>query len=104
MAQLIVGLTPALAAALVRGVRTRNTTRLHHLTTRANLDLRPQHARSLDELRDSPTMLEPAAEGDETIWFWAETGDGDQPADLGAELLDIPGVTAAYVKPQDGPP
>lgn len=94
MAQLIVGLTPALAAALTRGDRTRDTERLHHLTHEARIDLRPQT---------------PRGQGDEpTVWFWAETGARDQSDEqsesLGAALREIPGVTAAYVKPQDGPP
>lgn len=105
MAQLIVGMTPALASALARGVRTKDTSRLQHLTTAARLDLKPQHTRSLDALRTSPPQ-EGAGGAEETVWFWAETGD-DQQADLGAALEDIlgvPGVTAAYVKPPDGPP
>ena len=104
VAQLIVGLTPALASALARGVHTRDTTRLHHLTTSAHLDLQPQHARSLDALRTAPAGGPSDADDDETIWFWAETGDGDQPTDLGIQLLSIPGVTAAYVKPPDEAP
>jgi hypothetical protein len=104
VAQLIVGLSPALASALARGVRTRDTTRLHHLTTSAHLDLQPQHARSLDALRTAPVGDASDAADDETVWFWAETGDGDQSTDLGTQLLGIPGVTAAYVKPPDGPP
>jgi hypothetical protein len=113
VAQLIVGMTPALASALARGEHTKDTSRLQHLTTRAHLDLKPQHVRSLDPLRTTPPQEGPGGD-EETIWFWAETGD-DQPGHLGAALDDVldnilddivgvPGVTAAYVKPPDGPP
>lgn len=95
MAQLIVGLTPALAAALSRGDRTRDTTRLRHLTRQARIDLHPQTERDLGD-------------GESTVWYWAETGTGstsDRQYDaLRAALLDLPGVTAAYVKPEDAPP
>lgn len=100
MAQLIVGMTPTLAAALARGDRTRDTTRLHHLTHQARLDLKPQADRALDPSGD-----------ESTVWYWAETGTRDQSDDqtdqLGAaleEIREIPGVTAAYMKPEDGPP
>jgi hypothetical protein len=109
VAQLIVGMTPALASALARGVQTKDISRLQHLTTRAHLDLQPQHVRSLDALRATPPQ-EGRGGGEETVWFWAETGE-DQPRDLGAalddilgDILGVPGVTAAYVKPPDGPP
>jgi hypothetical protein len=113
VAQLIVGMTPALASALARGVHTKDTSRLQHLTTRARLDLKPQHARSLDALRATPPLPGPGGD-EETVWFWAETGD-DQARDPGADvddlldtilgdILGVPGVTAAYVKPPDGPP
>ncbi len=119
MAQLIVGMTPALASALARGVRTTDTSRLQLLTSRAHLDLKPQHTRSLDALRTAPAQGGPEA-SEETIWFWAETGDdqqgedrshdslGERPhdvlTDVLQDILDVPGVTAAYVKPPDGPP
>jgi hypothetical protein len=109
VAQLIVGMTPTLASALARGEQTTDTSRLQHLTTRAHLDLRPQHVRSLDALRTTPAQQEPGGD-EETVWFWAETGD-DPPGHFGAALddvlggiLGVPGVTAAYVKPPDGPP
>ena len=101
MAQLIVGLTPALARALARGEQTRDTTRLRDITARAQVELRPQTARCLDALDTEPdgdADLEP------TVWFFIETDDGDQPDDLDAQLLRIPGVTAAYVTPDQGPP
>ena len=87
MAQLIVGLTPTLARALARGERTRDTTRLR------DLELTPQRARSLDN--------EDPEEAEEIVWFSAET---DDPDDLSTQLLRIPGVTAAYATPPQGPP
>ena len=105
MAQLIVGLTPALARALARGEQTRDTTRLRDITAQAQVELRPQTARSLDAL---DTELGGVGTGDAdpepTVWFFIETDDGDQPDDLDAQLLRIPGVTAAYVTPDQGPP
>jgi len=96
MAQLIVGLTPTLARALARGERTRDTTRLRDLTTTARLELTPQHSRSLDEQdAEGPEDSEPV------VWFSAESDDAD---DLTTRLLEIPGVTAAYVTPPQGPP
>ena len=94
MAQLIVGLTPALARALARGDRTRATTRLRDITAQARVELRPQSVRSLDDLD--------AVEAEPTVWFSID--DGDHPDDLDAQLLRIPGVTAAYVTPDQGPP
>jgi hypothetical protein len=94
MAQLIVGLTPALARALARGDRTRATTHLRDITARARVELRPQSVRSLDELD--------AVETEPTVWFSID--DGDHPDDLDAQLLRIPGVTAAYATPDQGPP
>ena len=44
------------------------------------------------------------ADPEPTVWFFIETDDGDQPDDLDAQLLRIPGVTAAYVTPDQGPP
>jgi hypothetical protein len=110
MALLIVGLTPALARALARGERTRDTTRLRDITAQARVELRPQNVRSLDPLDTEPddasvdaTTVDAA--GDEpTVWFYIETDDGDHPDDLEAQLLRIPGVTAAYVTPDQGPP
>lgn len=108
MAQLIVGLTPALARALARGEQTRDTTRLRDITAQAQVELRPQTARSLDALDALDT--EPGGDGtgdadpEPTVWFFIETDDGDQPDDLDAQLLRIPGVTAAYVTPDQGPP
>jgi hypothetical protein len=112
VAQLIVGLTPALARALARGERTRDTTRLRDITAQARVELRPQTVRSLDRLEslDSEPDTEPDdasgdTAGDEpTVWFVIETDDGDQPNDLDVQLLRIPGVTAAYVTPDQGPP
>ncbi|MEP6648475.1 MAG: hypothetical protein ABJA74_00980 [Lapillicoccus sp.] len=105
MAQLIVGLTPALARALARGERTRDTTRLRDITARACVELQPQTTRSLDST-DTGHDDEPgdAAGAEPTVWFSVETGDGEQPDDLDAQLLRIPGVTAAYVTPDQGPP
>ena len=94
MAQLIVGLTPALARALARGDRTRATTRLRDITAQARVELRPQSVRSLDELD--------AVETEPTVWFSID--DGDHPDDLDTQLLRIPGVTAAYATPDQGPP
>ena len=92
MAQLIVGLTPALARALTSGERTSDTTRLRDITTQACIELKPQTERSLD-----------TAETEPTVWFYAEAGAETQLEDLDA-LLRIPGVTAAYVTPDQGPP
>lgn len=103
VAQLIVGLTPALASAIARGVSTVDTTRLQHLTTRAHLDLKPQHTRSFDALREHPPAPATDDDEDETVWFWADTGDSDT-AELGPALLEVPGVTAAYVSAPEGPP
>lgn len=96
MAQLIVGLTPTLARALARGERTRGTTRLRDLTTSARLELTPQRLRSLDE-----EDAEISEDADAIVWFSAETDDAD---DVSSQLLRIPGVTAAYVTPPQGPP
>jgi hypothetical protein len=38
------------------------------------------------------------------VWFVIETDDADHPDDLDAQLLRVPGVTAAYVTPDQGPP
>ncbi len=54
MAQLIVGLTPALARALARGDRTTDVELLHDVTAQAQVELRPQTARSLDALDAEP--------------------------------------------------
>ena len=106
MAQLIVGLTPALARALARGERTRDTTRLRNITAQARVELRPQTVRSLDSEPDTePDDPSDDADREEaTVWFFVETDDGDHPNDLDAQLLRIPGVTAAYVTPDQGPP
>jgi len=105
MAQLIVGLTPALARALARGEQTRDTTRLRDITAQAQVELRPQTARSLDALDTEPDGDGTGdADPEPTVWFFIETDDGDQPDDLDAQLLRIPGVTAAYVTPDQGPP
>ena len=105
MAQLIVGLTPALARALARGEQTRDTTRLRDITAQAQVELRPQTARSLDELDTEPDDDGTGDAGPEpTVWFVIETDDGEQPDDLDAQLLRVPGVTAAYVTPDQGPP
>ena len=103
MAQLIVGLTPALARALARGDATTDVELLHDVTAHARVELRPQTARSLEALDAAPGPGDDAgSEG--TVWFSVETGDGDQPDDLDTQLLRIPGVTAAYVTPDQGPP
>ena len=61
MAQLIVGLTPALARALARGERTRDTTRLRDITAQARVELRPQTARDLStRSTPNPTVTGPA--------------------------------------------
>ena len=110
MAQLIVGLTPALARALARGERNRDTTRLRDITAQARVELRPQTVRSLDSEPDtepddpSDDPSGDAAGEEATVWFVIETDDGDHPNDLDAQLLRIPGVTAAYVTPDQGPP
>lgn len=101
MAELIVGLTPALARALARGERTRDTTRLRDIIEQADTELVPQAAaRSFDAERTDDQ--EPI--GESTVWFSAETGDDPRPRDLDAQLLRVPGVTAAYVRPDQGPP
>ncbi len=113
MAQLIVGLTPALARALARGERTRDTTRLRDITAQARVELRPQTVRALDSLDTEPgdtSDTEPddasgdAGGAESTVWFVIETDDADHPDDLDAQLLRVPGVTAAYVTPDQGPP
>ena len=105
MAQLIVGLTPALARALARGEQPRDTTRLRDITARAQVERRPQTARALDALDTEPDGDGTGdADPEPTVWFFIETDDGDQPDDLDAQLLRIPGVTAAYVTPDQGPP
>ena len=105
MAQLIVGLTPALARALARGEQTSDATRLRDITAQAQVELRPQTARSLDALDTEPDGDGTGdADPEPTVWFFIETDDGDQPDDLDAQLLRIPGVTAAYVTPDQGPP
>ena len=96
MAQLIVGLTPTLARALARGERTRDTTRLRNLTSSGRLELVPQRSRSLDE-----EETEDSGDDEPVVWLSAETDDAD---DLSTQLLRIPGVTAAYVTPPQGPP
>ena len=113
MAQLIVGLTPALARALARGERTRDTTRLRDITAQARVELRPQTVRALDSLDTEPGDASDTEPGDtsgdaggaeSTVWFVIETDDADHPDDLDAQLLRVPGVTAAYVTPDQGPP
>jgi hypothetical protein len=96
MSQLIVGLTPTLARALARGERTRDTTRLRDLTTSTRLELTPQRSRSLD-VEDN----EDSEDAEPIVWFYAETDDAE---DVSTQLLRIPGVTAAYVTPPQGPP
>lgn len=106
MAQLIVGLTPALARALARGDHTTDVERLHDVTAQAQVELRPQTARSLeaiDALGAEPGPGDDAG-SEVTVWFSVETDDGEHPADLDTQLLRIPGVTAAYVTPDQGPP
>jgi hypothetical protein len=102
VALLIVGLTPALARALARGDRTTDTALLRDITEHAKLDLRPQISRSLDDLDAEPTDRSGDA-AEATVWFSAETDGPSRPAELDA-LLRIPGVTAAYVTPDQGPP
>ncbi|HEY7989116.1 MAG TPA: hypothetical protein VIE19_07850 [Lapillicoccus sp.] len=113
VAQLIVGLTPALARALARGERTRDTTRLHDITAQARVELRPQTVRALDSLDTAPDDTTATGPGDtsaeadgaeSTVWFVVETDDAAPPEDLDALLLRVPGVTAAYVTPDQGPP
>jgi hypothetical protein len=103
MAQLIVGLTPALARALARGDRTTDVELLHDVTAQAQVELRPQTARSLEALDAEPGSGDDAG-SEATVWFSVETDDGDHPDDLDTQLLRIPGVTAAYVTPAQGPP
>ena len=64
MAQLIVGLTPALARALARGERTRDTTRLRDITAQARVELRPQTVRALDSLDTEPGDASDTEPGD----------------------------------------
>ena len=97
MAHLIVGLTPTLARALLRGDRTTEATRLRDIAARAQLDLTPQTPRALDPSRDP-------ASPEATVLFSAETATEGHSEDVDTELLQIPGVTAAYVTPDQGPP
>lgn len=97
MAQLIVGLTPMLARALLHGERTTEVTRLRDIAARAQLDLKPQTTRALDS---SPDIAQPEA----VVWFSAETATGGHSENVDTQLLQIPGVTAAYVTPDQGPP
>ena len=97
MAHLIVGLTPTLARALLRGDRTTEVTRLQDIAARAQLDLTPQTTRGLDSSED-------AAEPEATVWFSAETATEGHSQSVDLQLLQIPGVTAAYVTPDQGPP
>jgi hypothetical protein len=97
MAHLIVGLTPTLARALLRGDRTTEVVRLRDLAARAQLDLTPQTGRGLDSLADT-------AQPDATVWFSAETATEGHSESVDTQLLQIPGVTAAYVTPDQGPP
>ena len=65
-----------------------------------NPDTEPDDAS--DDASDDATV---DAAGDEpTVWFYIEMDDGDHPDDLDAQLLRIPGVTAAYVTPDQGLP
>lgn len=97
MTHLIVGLTPTLARALLRGERTTEATRLREIAARAQLDLTPQTNRALDLSQDS-------AQPEAIVWFSAETGTEGQSENVDMQLLQIPGVTAAYVTPDQGPP
>jgi hypothetical protein len=107
VALLIVGLTPTLARALTRGERTTDTARLRDIIEQAGTDLVPQTTRSLDpedtDRRESDRG-DADVEPEPTVWFSIETGDDTQPDDLDAQLLRVPGVTAAYVTPAQGPP
>jgi hypothetical protein len=103
VAQLVVGLTPALARALARGERSTDAERLRHITAQAQVELRPQSPRSLDA-RDTGAGTVGDTTADHTVWFVLDTDDGDRPDDLDAQLLRVPGVTAAWVRPDQGPP
>jgi hypothetical protein len=89
VAQLIVGMTSTLAAALARGDRTEAVARLHELTEQAGVELRPE----------STSGVRPSRAPDETIWHWADLGDEARGGALSEALVHVPGVTAAYVKP-----
>ena len=97
MAQLIVGLTPTLARALLHGEKTTEVTRLRDIAARAQLDLTPQTTRGLDLSLDT-------AQPDAVVWFSAETATEGHSENVDAQLLQIPGVAAAYVTPDQGPP
>ena len=97
MAHLIVGLTPTLARALLRGDRTTEVARLRDIAAQAQLDLTPQTTRALDSSEDT-------AQPEATVWFSAETAPDGHSQDVDTQLLQIPGVTAAYVTPDQGPP
>jgi hypothetical protein len=97
MAHLIVGLTPTLARALLRGDQTTEVTRLRDLAARAQLDLTPQTPRALEPSGD-------AAQPEAIVWFSAETATEGSSENVDTQLLQIPGVTAAYVTPDQGPP
>ncbi|HWI33722.1 MAG TPA: hypothetical protein VNS83_05375 [Lapillicoccus sp.] len=97
MAHLIVGLTPTLARALLRGDRTTEVTRLRDVAARAQLDLTPQTTRALEPSGDT-------AQPDAIVWFSAETATEGPSENVDTQLLQIPGVAAAYVTPDQGPP
>ena len=97
MAHLIVGLTPTLARALLRGDRSTEVTRLRDIADEAQLDLTPQTTRALDSSAET-------ADPEATVWFSAETAPDGHSENVDAQLLQIPGVTAAYVTPDQGPP
>ena len=67
------------------------------MVARAQLDLKPQTTRALDS---SPDTAQPEA----VVWFSAETATEGHSENVDTQLLQIPGVTAAYVTPDQGPP
>jgi len=94
VAQFIVGMTPILSAALDGGVCTEDTARLQQLTERAGLELKPQNAGS---------DRSPDAQQD-TVWYWADVDEGCPSDDFSEALMRVPGVTAAYLKPEEEVP
>lgn len=91
MAQLIVGLTSTMADALDRGTATKDSARLQQLIDSAGLELKPQSTRSL---------LPPDPAQEETVWYWADASDLAD-GDVCVPLMSVPGVIAAYLKPDE---
>jgi hypothetical protein len=87
-------MTAILAAAFDGGVSTQDTVQLRQVTARAGLELKPQ----------SPGSDRPPDAQQETFWYWADVDEGRPPDDFSAALMRVPGVTAAYLKPEEEVP